>query len=70
MSDLGCFEDGTHLVAAMAPLSVEEIYNILPNGAIAPGQGRADLLDSLSMLSHRELQDLKDAAESKTLSGK
>lgn len=65
MWDLGCFEDGTHLVAAMAPLSVEEIYDILPENAVANDQDRTSLLESLSMLSQSGLQDLKDAAENK-----
>lgn len=70
MSGLGCFEDGTHLMAAMAPLSVDEIYNILPDRAVTLGLDRTNLLDTLSMVSSSDLQDLRDAAESKASLGK
>lgn len=57
-------------MAAMAPLSVDEIYNILPDRAVTLGLDRTNLLDTLSMVSSSDLQDLRDAAESKASLGK
>lgn len=66
MSNLGCFEDGTHLVAALGPLNVNEIYSHLPEGTLPEHQHRSDVLDSLSLLPYATLQDLKDVADNKT----
>lgn len=67
MSNIGYFDDGMHLITALAPLNTAKIYsNVLNNVQLGDGQSCTNLLENLSLLLFWELQDLRDIADNKT----